>query len=411
MADDPIWDAYNNGKPRPRLVGGSAYEESPRPELILQPARLPSPDQIPPRQWLYGTQLIRGYVTVLVAPGGTGKSAYAMGVVLSLVSGMNILGETPRCRVNGSIINLEDPLEELERRVAALMMRHEIPTSEVESRLFINDSEGRGLTMASVGDDGVTVIHPDEDKLIAEILNKQIGVIVCDPFAESHTLEENSNPQMVKAASAWRRVARATGCAVFLIHHVRKGDATGIDAARGAKALTDSARVGLLMTKMAEKEAETFGIDNDDMWKYVRLDDAKTNMAPASKAKWFLLDQVHLGNGTQEYKNGDTVAAIVEWNIPSLFGNHTPAELNEVLDVINEGPEPGILYTATKQGGSDRSVVSVIVRMLDVAEGKAKKMVKEWLKSGLLWEDEYKHPKYRRMVRGVRVNHNKRPSI
>src|SRR4029077_13110678 len=118
------------------------------------------------------------------------------------------------------------------------------------------------------------VAYPDEQALIEQITQNHIGVVVCDPFAESHSLEENSNPHMVKAAAAWRRVARATGCAVLLVHHVRKGDATSIDAARGAKALTDSARVGLLLTTMPTKEGEAFGVGPDDCWQYVRLDDA-----------------------------------------------------------------------------------------------------------------------------------------
>src|SRR6185369_11961445 len=91
----------------------------------------------------------------------------------------------------------------------------------------------------------------------------------------------------------------------------------GIDAARGAKALTDSARVGLLMTTMSEAEAEQFGVSEDDRLGYVRLDDAKRNMAPASKARWFQLRSAKLGNTSNPtYPNGDSVGAVVAWTPP-----------------------------------------------------------------------------------------------
>lgn len=410
LEDDPVWQAYLKGKPRPRLAWSRDEKGEERPPLILTPARLPDPSQIPPRQWLYGTQLIRGYVSVLVAPGGAGKSSYAMAVALALASGRELLGEHIFKSVNGSIFNLEDPLDELDRRLAALMIRHNVRREEVAGRIFLNDGEDRRLVMASMGEDGVTVIFPDEEAMIAEIITKQIGLVVCDPFVESHSLEENNNPQMAKAAAVWRRIARATNCAIFLVHHTRKGDAVGIEAARGAKALTDSARVGLLLTAMSESDGEGFGIKKDDCSHYVRLDDAKHNMAPAAKAKWFHMDQVALGNCTPDYPKGDRVAAIVSWEPTNVLSSKKPSELNEALDIIRDGPSPGVLFTFSKRGeNNDRWVGSVLISELEITEKQAKMMIDTWVKSGLLWEDEYKHPEYRRQMKGVRVNENKRP--
>lgn len=411
---DAVFSAHEQGGFRPpgKVVpwDGPKVKQEPPPPLILHPAELPDPSTIKPREWLYGTQLIKGYVTVLVAPGGTGKSAYAMGAVLSLVTGKSLLGEHVFSQVRGAIFNLEDPMEELNRRIAALMIRYNINKLQVEGHLYLDDGEGRGLTIASFDEkDGYTIVHPDESALIKEITEKNIGVIVCDPFAESHTLEENSNPQMVKAAAAWRRVARATGCAVLLVHHVRKGDATGIDAARGAKALTDSARVGLLMCTMSVEDGKAFKIADDDRWQYVRLDDAKRNMAPAAKAKWFRLEQVELGNPTEDYPSGDKVAAIVPWEPPCI--TQTNADLNRALDVIRDGPELDVLYTATRRGNSSRWAGQVLCDLLDMPDKQAASLVTAWLKSGLLWEDEYEHPKWRRIIKGVRVNEAKRPSM
>lgn len=406
-------DEYAQRAARFKVVGGT--EQRINGKLVLRPARLPLGKDIPPREWLYGTQLIRSYVSVLVAPGGTGKSAYALGLGISIAAGRSYLGDHIFVPVNVAVINLDDPMDELERRVEAFIISHNIKRQSLQSTLFLEDCDGHGLTLAAPaqGANGFYVAHPDEEALTTLLKDNNIGLVICDPFAESHTLEENSNPQMIQAAAVWRRIARAANCAVLLIHHVRKGDISTIDAARGAKALTDSARVGLLMTTMSAEEAEGFGISEDDRQSYVRLDDAKRNLAPAARAKWFQLQSVNLNNGTHggPYPKGDNVAAITPWAPPDdelVAASHR--DLNTALDAIAAGPGGGILYTATKQGGSDRWCGNVLCEMFRTSEKEAKKLVSQWLKNGLLFVADYNHPTWRRKAQGVHVNATLRPS-
>jgi len=416
MSDDQaIWDAFQAGGPKPR----STMPNKPRlatsngnlAPLVLCSAKLPPPNEIPPRQWLYGTQLLRGFVTVLVAPGGTGKSTYAMVVAVALASGKKLLGEHIFAQVRTAILNLEDPMDELDRRMAAIMLRYRLEREELNDRIFLHSGEDRPVTMAAMGDDGFTVIHPDEDALTAEILAHDIGLLTVDPFAESHTLEENSNPQMIQAAAAWRRIARATNCAIMLVHHVRKGAVLDIDSARGAKGLTDSARVGLLLSSMAQEDADTLGIPMEERWQYVRLDDAKTNMAPkATKARWFKLEREDLHNATEDYPNGDKVATMVSWEQPSIWATTTSAELNSTLDLIAKGFEPGVLYSATKRGGGNRWAGKVICQTLGINDTQAANLISVWLKNGTLFEEEFMDPTQRKKVTGVRVNNVLRPS-
>ena len=408
---DPIWGEGGpppDRKPRLSVVQDDVQQEA----FVLRRARLPDPKTIPPRRWLYGTHLLRGFVSVLVAPGGTGKSSYAMAVGLCLATGQDFLGEHIFQRVNVACLNLEDPIDELDRRLAALMIRHRIDETDVDGRFFMHSGETRKVVMASLSADGYSVVHPDEVALIAELKTHDIGLIIVDPFAESHTLEENSNPQMVSAAAAWRRVARAADCAVLLVHHVRKGAVMDIDSARGAKALTDSARVGMLMSGMSPEDADSFGIKQTDRGRYVRLDDAKANLAPkAAKARWFELDRVDLENATKDYPNGDHVAAIVSWQPPSLWASHTGEDLNAALDRIAEGPKPDQFYAPTKRGrSSDRWVGRVLMDMLEIEETQAKQMVVKWLETGLLKVDTFRCPDLRKPVDGVFVDDSKRPS-
>jgi hypothetical protein len=397
MSDDDTWNSYAEQK-----------QDVP---LVLQPARLPNPDSIPPRQWLYGTQLIRGFVTVLVAPGGTGKTAYAMVVAAALASGLNLLGEHVFERSSVAVLNLEDPMDELNRRLAAIRLRYKLGPDDLAGRYFMHSGEDRPLIMAGLDERGFEIVHPDEEALIKEINAHEIGLIVVDPFAESHTLEENSNPQMIKAAAAWRRVARKTSCAIMLVHHVRKGVVADIDSARGAKALTDSARIGLLMSPMSSEDAEGMGIDDAERTRFVRLDDAKSNMAAkAGKASWFRLDRVELGNGRGIYPHGDKVAVIEPWEAPTTFADLTPADCNGALDIIGRGFEPDVLFTASRRGGSHRWAGIVLVNKFDRTEKQAGAIIATWMQSGLLFETDYTHPKWRRPAVGVKVNDTKRPS-
>jgi hypothetical protein len=373
-----------------------------QPELMLMPnepveireARDLSADQIPPRPWVYDVALVRGFVSVLVAPGGTGKSLYAMTVAASIATGKPLLGEHVHKRTKVWLINLDDPLEELDRRFLALRMHYTLRCEDWKGWLFMESGDDRDLVIAEINpDDGFSVQHPDEDMLIAGILQNNIGVLIVDPFAESHSLEENSNPQMVQAAAAWRRIARVTNCAILLVHHVRKGAVVGdIDGARGAKALTDSCRVGLLMAPMTTDEAEQLGIDPEHRTSFVRLDSAKANLAPrAAQAKWFRLVRVKIGNGTPEYPNGDEVAVIEAWQPPSAFEGVDAVVIDRIFRQFEAGLGNGEYYCLAKQA-KERWAGHVIVKETGRTERQASVILKEWTKNQVIGEEEYISP-------------------
>jgi hypothetical protein len=135
-------------------------------------------------------------------------------------------------------------------------------------------------------------------------------------------------------------------------------------------------------------------------------------MAPkATKARWFRLEREDLHNVTDEYPSGDKVATMVPWEAKSLWADTTNAGLNEALDLIAAGPEPGVMFNATRRGGSNRWVGNAILRTLGLNEKQAAQMIAEWIKNGTLEEVEYHHPIHRRLVPGVRVNDARRPGL
>ena len=404
MADD-IFDLEaeraarraSEGRPRPRQPFG------------LRLVTIVKQQEIQHRQWLYGNRLIRGYVTLLVAPGGTGKSSLILGMCMALATNRPLLGTSIHQRCNVALLNLEDPQDEIDRRMAAIAMRYKISNGDIDGRFFVSPPEAT-VNIASPGSDGFSVIHPDVDDIIKKVMEAKIDVLAVDPFAESHTLEENSNPQMIQAAAAWRRVARECDCSVLLAHHVRKGPVDSIESARGAKALTDSARVGLLLSTMTEEDAEALGVSSDNRLQYVRLDDAKANLAPrAPKASWFHLDNVTLDNATPTYPNGDQVVVIEPWEPPSVWDSMPEPDCNLALDRIAAGLPGGALYTSSRRGGSDRWAGTLLVEMFDITEGQASSVIKTWITNGVLVQETYRDVAQRKDRIGLRVNDTKRP--
>jgi hypothetical protein len=88
------------------------------PQLLQQPAQaLPAlaafdvatmPAVLPNRQWLYGSDLVRGYVTVLAAPGGAGKTALTISTGLALATGQKLLGDWVHSPQKVLLVNGED---------------------------------------------------------------------------------------------------------------------------------------------------------------------------------------------------------------------------------------------------------------------------------------------------------------
>jgi hypothetical protein len=148
---------------------------------------------------------------------------------------------------------------------------------------------------------------PDVDACIARIRENDIGVFIVDPFVETHEVNENSNEQIKVVAAMYREIARATNCAVLLVHHTAKPPqgasdayAGNMNAARGASALVGVARVVQTLFGMSEKDADRYGVAPAERHLYLRLDDAKANLGLVSpEALWFKKLGVDLPNGDQ----------------------------------------------------------------------------------------------------------------
>jgi len=270
--------------------------------LPSRPVSSVDPDAIPARDWILQDRLLTGFLSVLVAPGGVGKSTVAMLEALAVATGRSDLcGFDVKKRGPVLYINTEDPNDELDRRFAALAKANEIVMRDL-SNLHIMSARTAPLVFAAEKDGQVIANQKAVDKLVAHCFELGIVAVFLDPYIRLHRTRENDNNAADIVAQTLQQVIDRAGVAMEIVHHTRKiapgQSVSGVEDARGAKALTDAARVVYGLRPMHDNEAADLGIAKSQASLYVRLDPTKTNLtAPAKYAKWYKREGVKLPNG------------------------------------------------------------------------------------------------------------------
>ena len=343
---------------------------------------------IPRRQWLYGKHYVRKFVSTTIAPGGVGKTSLTFVEAAAMASGQRLLGcgsSTP-CRV--WLINLEDPADELERRMAAVMLHYRLTADDIGDRLFIDSGRQVPIKIAAKHRDVLTIAEPLVAELTREISARQIDVLIIDPFVSCHSVPENDNGAIDRVAKVWAQIADECNCSVELVHHVRKpanGSASEytIDDARGAVALIGAVRSARVLNAMSREEAEKAEIDPKDRRSYFRVDDGKANMAPpVETAVWRRLVGVPLDNGTED-EPGDWVGVATAWEMPGALDGLSTASLRLVQDKIAAGEWAESIQANDWAG---YAVAEVLGLDASTAGGKQriKSLIKVWVQTKAL---------------------------
>ena len=83
--------------------------------------------------------------------------------------------------------------------------------------------------------------------------------------------------------------------------------------------------------------------------------------------------------------------------------------LNEILTAIDKGLEDGQRYSAAA-AAKDLAAWRVVIEYApDKTEKQAREIIKTWLKTGLLVDEEYPNPVTRKSAKGLKVIATKRP--
>lgn len=394
----------------------SAEDDAAQPEIPDAPTDAPdaAPDwpslydmfdeaSIEPRKWIYAHHYLRSFVSVLASAGGIGKTSLQIVEALAIVTGRPLLGEEVKARTNVWIVNLEDPLEEIQRRVLAAMRRYGIKPAEVEGRLFVNAGRDFSLKFGIQTRDGVLPNTKLVEYLCKKIPEKQIGCVFIDPFVGAHNINENDNMAVNAIVAEIRRVADETKCAIGLVHHIRKGNGedAGIDSVRGAGSLIGAARAARVINRMSADDAAKLGIDETEARSIFRVDDGKANLAPpAAAAVYRKMEGVKIDNG-------EWIGVCIPYILPDAFDGISAKDAKAAQRIVAGAHTDGEPLRESQQSKKWVGVPIADMLGIDITEKKGKAKVaailKTWIKSNVLAVERITDPRQAREVAVVVV--------
>lgn len=280
---------------------GISLPEPPK-QLTAQVNGVRPAHEIPPRPWIVPRLLLRDYTTLLIAEGSAGKSTLILAVAAHLALGRDFLGYKVAAPVASLIYNAEDDRDEMERRLHAVCQWFQFDIHDVMDRVSIVQPHGGSLQLTT--GDPPTVNTGALQELIAAAKAINAGMVALDPLVELHSSREDDNVGMRYVMSTLRLLAKEAGAAVLIAHHTSKAGmgsdsrAGNMNISRGASAIVNSARIALTLSPATDGDCERFAIPEHERRRFVRLDDAKMNMALVSdKPVWLKREGVTIANG------------------------------------------------------------------------------------------------------------------
>lgn len=339
---------------------------------------------IEPRKWIYAHHYLRSFVSVLASAGGIGKTSLQIVEALAIVTGRPLLGEEVKERTNVWIVNLEDPLEEIQRRVLAAMKHYGIKPDEVRGRLFVNAGRDFSLKFGIQTREGVLPNTKLVEYLCAKIPEKQIGCCFIDPFVNAHAINENDNMAVNAIVAEIRRVADETKAAIGLVHHIRKGngdDAT-IDSVRGAGSLIGAARAARVVNRISPDDAARVGLDETEAKSIFRVDDGKANLAPPADAA------VYRKMHGVKIDNGEWIGVCVPFKLPDAFDGISVKDAKRAQQIVADAHTDGSPLKESSQSPQWVGVPIADMLGIDITEKKGRtkvlSIIKTWIRTNVL---------------------------
>lgn len=304
-----------------------------------------------------------------------------------MVTCLPLLGVTPTKRLRVWYWSGEDPIEEIERRILAILIHFNIDPEEIKGRLFIDSGRETQICIAQK-DKTVVNFSQDTEALIAEIIEREVDVLIIDPFVSSHLVPENDNGAIDAVIKQYARITEKANCAIELVHHVRKTNGNELTAedGRGASALVNGTRSARVLNVMTGTEAVTAQIEEKYRLLYFRVGNGKTNMQPpAEKATWFKLVSVSLDNGS-DMEPADNIGMVTGWKMPGVFAGRSESEdLAKACAALGPDEWAKNVQAANWAGYPISNALGLNVSD-KIGKGRVSGMIKAWVEAGGLRE-------------------------
>jgi hypothetical protein len=302
----------------------------------------------PAREWLLGKRYISKFITATVAPGGSSKSTLVMQEAMSIAMGKDICGEEILVSGQVWIANGEDPLDEIQRRMAAICMHYKLDPVEDVKNVHLTGKEF-DTKFAGPGDNGQFVANHKVIKEVETFIRENgIKLWVLDPFVSCHGFPEQDNNNVNQVMKIISGICDRTNSSCAIVSHSPKGvQVSGnADAWRGASSARDASRIMDTVCVMEEKECKKFGIPETMRSWYIKRESAKANMRPPGQdLKWYKRISILLPNGKDhvgvlEYIELDEVKtvpaedAFISAAVFSMMNDGDSKTVNAVAQVI-----------------------------------------------------------------------------
>jgi hypothetical protein len=196
--------------------------DAPTPYLTQPAAEIADPTA--PLRWLLSDLFLVGAAGILGGAPKTGKSFFALELAVAVASATAAAGRFA-VSMPGPVLlwAAEDPPAVVVQRLAALAAgrAHALAT----------------LPVVVIVEPGVRL--PDGlERLAATVAHIAPRLLILDPLIRLHRADENSAADMAVILDGLRGLARATECAILLVHHTRKAPAGSV-AGHGLRGSSD----------------------------------------------------------------------------------------------------------------------------------------------------------------------------
>lgn len=215
-----------------------------------------------------------GKVTVLAGPGGVSKSSLALRLLVAAATGSTFGPFAAPKAIRCMYLSYEDDAQTFHQR---LKVMHADMDSSVDGLLYDMGLVRKNLRIAPIADhparwtlmrkDGHTPQATERLRWLANLLKTQrVRLLVIDPLAYTHHLEESSPGEIAQFMQTLGRVAAEAQCAILLLHHMHKTamwatlDEIHQGSLRGASSFADNARSVAVLVSLTQKDAPTFGL-------------------------------------------------------------------------------------------------------------------------------------------------------
>lgn len=374
----------------------AAATEAPKPVVSATPFQWKEPSTLPRRDFVYGTHLVRKYVSVTVSPGGLGKTSNSIVEALAMVTGKALLGVPIPKPLRVWLFNAEDPRDEMERRIIGAMLHYGITPEDIGGRLYLDTGREQDIVIAYEKRGTIEIAVPIVDSVVGQIKANGIDVFIGDPFVSTHGVNENDNGAIDKVAKLWAKIADETNSAVELVHHVRKTDGreVTVDDARGAVALLAAARSARVLNRMSDEQANEAGVPRADRFEYFNVQRGKANLSRMNgDAEWRRLVSVGLGNTEGLQKPQDHVGVVTEWQWPGREAL-LEAVSGEAVEIIKVRLNSGSYRYANQARQAEPWAGEVLAEVLNMdVDGDKRRitnLIEAWLKDGTLVKEQIK---------------------